>query len=112
MAKQNPPAMFSAEILLSVPGQTTERKYMTSEVASQFGVSKKTILNWLKAQQIDVFRGARKKTPAIDPHPRRPGRTLVKNTKINERFTLQIRANAFDRFHCELLRGRMITRPE
>jgi len=46
--------MFSAEVLLQGgPGQTAEKKYMTSsQVASQFGVSKKTILNWLKAERI------------------------------------------------------------
>lgn len=44
--------MFSAEILLRGPEQMPAKKYMTAEVASQFGVSKKTILNWLKAQRI------------------------------------------------------------
>src|ERR1700760_3655544 len=52
MAKQKIPLMFSAEILLTPARGATERKYMTSEIASQFGVSKKTILNWLKAQRI------------------------------------------------------------
>lgn len=52
MPKQNPLGMFSAEILLQTPEQTPERKYLTSQVANQFGVSKKTILNWLKAERI------------------------------------------------------------
>jgi hypothetical protein len=43
MPKQNPFGMFSAEMLLLEPELTPERKYMTSQVASQFGVSKKTI---------------------------------------------------------------------
>jgi MerR HTH family regulatory protein len=52
MAKQNDPAMFSADILLNLTTPSNERRYMTSEIASQFGVSKKTILNWLKTGKI------------------------------------------------------------
>jgi hypothetical protein len=52
MPKQIPVGMFSAEILLHGPEQIPERTYITSQVANQFGVSKKTILNWLKAERI------------------------------------------------------------